>query len=105
MRWHEDSKITRHIMDIEKGKTFKYLRDKREVPQEVKDQLKEFNRIKKSILDALQESDLTIDQLTQKLNMPKPDVVYYLMSLIKYGFVQTGEVDDMDEYFTYKLKK
>lgn len=92
-------------MDIEKGKTFKYLRDKREVPQEVKDQLKEFNRIKKSILDALQESDLTIDQLTQKLNMPKPDVVYYLMSLIKYGFVQTGEVDDMDEYFTYKLKK
>jgi predicted Rossmann fold nucleotide-binding protein DprA/Smf involved in DNA uptake len=92
-------------MEIEKGKTFKYLRDKREVPQEVKDQLKEFNRIKKAMLDALKESDLTIDQLTQKLNMPKPEVVYYLMSLIKYGFVQTGAVDDMDEYFTYKLKK
>jgi len=92
-------------MEIEKGKTFKYLRDKREVPQQVKDQLKEFNRIKKAILDALKESDLTIDQLTQKLDMPKSDVVYYLMSLIKYGFVQTGEVDDMDEYFTYKLKK
>jgi predicted transcriptional regulator len=91
-------------MEIEKGKTFKYLRGKREVPQEVKDQLKEFNRIKKAMLDALKESDLTIDQLTQKLNMPKPEVVYYLMSLIKYGFVQTGEVDDMDEYFTYKLK-
>ena len=92
-------------MEIEKGKTFKYLRDKREVPQEVKDRLKEFNRIKKAMLDALKESDLTIDQLTQQLNMPKPEVVYYLMSLIKYGFVQTGEVDDMDEYFTYKLKK
>ncbi|MDO9255093.1 MAG: hypothetical protein Q7U54_06235 [Bacteroidales bacterium] len=92
-------------MEIEKGKTFKYLRDKREVPQQVKDQLKEFNRIKKAMLDAFKESDLTIDQLTQKLNMPKPEVVYYLMSLIKYGFVQTGEVDDMDEYFTYKLKK
>jgi len=92
-------------MEIEKGKTFKYLRDKREVPQVVKDQLKEFNRIKKGMLDALKESDQTIDQLTQKLNMPKPEVVYYLMSLIKYGFVQTGEVDDMDEYFTYKLKK
>ena len=92
-------------MEIEKGKTFKYLRDKREVPQEVKDQLKEFNRIKKAMLDALKESDLTIDQLTQQLNMAKPEVVFYLMSLIKYGFVQTGEVDDMDEYFTYKLKK
>ena len=92
-------------MEIEKGKTFKYLRDKREVPQEVKDKLKEFNQIKKAMLDALKESDLTIDQLTQKLNIPKPDVVYYLMSLIKYGFIQTGEVDDMDEYFSYKLKK
>jgi predicted transcriptional regulator len=92
-------------MEIEKGKTFKCLRDKREVPQVVKDQLKEFNRIKKGMLDALKETDQTIDQLTQKLNMPKPEVVYYLMSLIKYGFVQTGEVDDMDEYFTYKLKK
>lgn len=92
-------------MEIEKGMTYKYLRDKREVPQEVKDQLKEFNRIKKAMLDALKEGDQTIDQLTQKLNMPKPDVVFYLMSLIKYGFVQTGEVDDMDEYFTYKLKQ
>ena len=57
------------------------------------------------MLGALKENDLTIDQLSQKLNMPRPDVVYYLMSLIKYGFVETGEVDDMDEYFTYKLKK
>ncbi len=92
-------------MEIEKGKTAKYLRDKREVPQELKDKLKEFNRIKKAILEALKQSDLTIAQLSQKLNMPRPEVVYYLMSLVKYGFVQTGEVDDMDEYFTYKLKK
>jgi predicted transcriptional regulator len=93
------------MMEVEKGKTAKYLREKREVSQVVKDNLKEFNKIKKAILDALKESDLTIAELTQKLNMPKSDVVYYLMSLIKYGFVQTGEVDDMDEYFTYKLKK
>jgi predicted transcriptional regulator len=82
-------------MEIEKGKTAKYLRDN----------LKEFNTIKKAILEALKESDLTIVELSQKLNISKADVVYYLMSLIKYGFVQTGEVDDMDEYFSYKLKK
>lgn len=92
-------------MEIEKGMTYKYLRDKRVVPQEVKDELKEFNRIKKIVLEALKEGDQTIDQLTQKLNMPKHEVVYYVMSLIKYGFVQTGEVDDMDEYFTYNLKQ
>ena len=92
-------------MEIEKGKTAKYLRDIQGVPQELKDKLKEFNRIKKAILEALKESDLTIEQLSQKLEMSRPDVVYYLMSLVKYGFVQTGEVDDMDEYFTYKLKK
>ena len=94
-----------NIMEVEKGKTAKYLRDKQGVSQTAKDNLKEFNGIKKAILEALKEGDLTILELTKKLNMPKHDVVYYLMSLIKYGFVQTGSVDDMDEYFTYKLKK
>ena len=92
-------------MEIEKGKTFKYLREKREVPEAAKENLKNFNRIKKSILDSLKEGDLTIAQITQKLSIPKHEVVYYLMTLIKYGFVQTGTVDDMDEYYSYKLKK
>jgi len=92
-------------MEVEKGKTAKYLREKQGVSQVAKDNLKTFNTIKKAILDALKDGDLTILELTQKLNMPKHEVVYYLMSLIKYGFIQTGEVDDMDEYFSYKLKK
>jgi hypothetical protein len=92
-------------MEIEKGKTYKYLREKREVSQTAKDNLKQFIKIRKSILDALQEGDLTIDQLTQKLNMPKNEVVFYLMSLVKFGYVQTGAIDDMDEYYSYKLKK
>ena len=92
-------------MEVEKGKTAKYLRDKQGVSQSAKDKLKEFNTIKKAILEALKEGNLTIAQLTDKLNMPKHEVVFYLMSLIKYGFVQTGEVDDMDEYFSYKLKQ
>ncbi len=92
-------------MEIEKGKTYKYLREKREVSQAAKDNLKQFIKIKKSILDSLREGDLTVEQLTQKLNMPKHEVVYYLMSLVKFGFVQTGAVDDMDSYYSYKLKK
>ncbi len=91
--------------EVEKGKTAKYLRDKIGVSEQAKDNLKEFARIKKSITDALAEGDMTIDQLTTKLSMPKPDVVYYLMSLVKYGVVKTGDIDDMDEYYTYKLNK
>jgi len=92
-------------MEIEKGKTFKYLREKREVTQKAKDNLKEFTRIKKEIVESLKGKDMTIDELTVKTGMPKHEMVYYLMTLIKYGYVQVGNIDDMDEYYTYKLKK
>lgn len=91
-------------MEVEKRKTAKYLRDKLGgVPE--KANLKEFNRIKKLILEALGEGDLTIKQLTEKLGMPIYEVTFHLMSLVKYGLVVTGDIDDMDEYYTYKLKK
>jgi predicted transcriptional regulator len=93
-------------MEIEKGKTAKYLREKLGgIPEQAKENLKEFNRIKKILLEALANEDLTIKQLTKKVNMPSDEVVYHLMSLVKYGFVKTGEIDDMDEYYTYKLNK
>ncbi|MBN2633923.1 MAG: helix-turn-helix transcriptional regulator [Bacteroidales bacterium] len=93
-------------MEIEKGKTFRYLREKREISESAKENLKNFTRVKKSMLDALKEEEaMTIDQLTKKLGMAKHDVVYYLMTLIKYGLVETGSIDDMDEYYSYKLKK
>jgi len=92
-------------MEIEKGKTFRYLREKREVPQEIKENLKQFVQIKKGILDALKEKDMTIDELTQKLQMQKHEVVFYLMTLVKYGNVEVGTIDDMDEYYNYRLKK
>lgn len=92
-------------MEPEKGKTAGYLREKRGVSEQAKASLKEFSRIKKLILDSLSDADMTIDQLAEKLSLPKPEVVYYLMSLVKFGFVKTGDIDDMDEYYTYKLNK
>lgn len=93
-------------MEVEQRKTAKYLRDKLGgVPEKAKENLKEFNRIKKLILDALAEQDMTIKQLTEKLGMPSNEVTYHVMSLVKFGFILTGEIDDMDEYFTYKLNK
>jgi predicted Rossmann fold nucleotide-binding protein DprA/Smf involved in DNA uptake len=91
---------------VEKGKTAKYLREKLGgIPELAKENLKEFNGIKRQLLDALKDQDMTIKQLTEKLNMPSDEVVYYLMSLVKYGLVKTGDIDDMDEYYTYKLNK
>lgn len=93
-------------MEVEKGKTAKYLREKLGgAPEQAKVNLKEFNRIKKSILDALAEDDLTVKQMAEKLKMPTDEVVFNLMSLVKYGLVKTGEIDDMDEYYMYKLNK
>ncbi len=92
-------------MEIEIGKTAKYLRDKQGIPDHAKEQLKEFNRIKKAIVDALKEQEMTIPQLAEKLQMSKPDISYYLLTLVKYGVVAVGEIDDMDEYFSYKLVK
>ncbi|MDD3077801.1 MAG: hypothetical protein PHH37_01695 [Paludibacter sp.] len=93
-------------MEVEKGKTAKYLREKLGgIPEQAKENLKEFNAIKKKMLDALKEEDLTVKQMSEKIGMPTHEVVYYLMSLVKYGLVKTGEIDDMDEYYTYKLNK
>ena len=90
---------------IEKGKTAKYLRDKQGIPQQAKDNLKEFNRIKKTLLAALTEKDMTIKELSETTRMPSADVMFYVMSLVKYGLVAVGEIDDMDEYYTYKIKQ
>ena len=93
-------------MEVEKGKTAKYLREKLGgIPEQAKENLKQFNGIKKIMVDALKEQDLTVKQMFEKINMPTDEVMFYLMSLVKYGIVVTGEIDDMDEYYTYKLNK
>lgn len=94
-------------MEIEKGKTAKYLREKLGgVPEQAKENLKEFNQIKRKIVDALaDEAELTVKQVAEKLEMPVHETMYYMMSLVKYGIVKAAEIDDMDEYFTYKLNK
>ena len=91
-------------MEEKQGQTYKILREKREVPESVKENLKKYTRTKKSILDALKEGEMTVGQLSLKLGVPSDEMLFHLMTLVKYGSVQTGTIDDMDEYFTYKLK-
>ena len=91
-------------MEVEKGKTAKFLKETHPVPKEVTDNLKQFTKTKKLLLNALKEGDKTIPQLSEELKLPSNKVLFQLMSLLKYGFVETGEIDDMDEYYYYKIK-
>ena len=92
-------------MSTEKIMTVKILRETRKVSDEVKENLKQFNKDKKSVLEALGQEEKTIAQLSVATGMSKDKTMFILMSLIKFGFASVGSVDDMDEYFTYKLKK
>jgi len=91
-------------MEAEKGKTYKVLKETMQIAQEVKDNLKSFTRTKKAIINALKEKRLTVPELAKILDIPKDKAMYYLMTLQKYGFVEVDEIDDMDEYFYYKIK-
>lgn len=91
-------------MEIEKAKTAKYLKEKHPVSKEITGQLKYFTRTKKQLIQALKEGNKTVPQLAELLQLEKHEVMFQLMSLLKYGFVETGEIDDDDEYFYYKIK-
>jgi predicted transcriptional regulator len=86
-------------------RTLDIVKKERKVSALVKDELKQFNRMKRAIRQALEDGPLTIPELADKLNIGKAEATYYLMSLRKYGLVSAGEQDDMDEYFYYQLKK
>ncbi len=92
-------------MKVKKIKTIDIIKEKRSVSAEVKQKLKEYNQIKKLILKSLEPEAKTIPQIAAEIELPLDVVTYYLMTLRKYGSIETGEIDDMDEYFYYKLKK
>ena len=86
-------------------KTIDIIKETRSVSEELKAIRKEFTDIKKRILKSLESEPKTIPQIAAEINLAPDVVMYYLMTLRKYGDIETGEIDDMDEYFTYKLKK
>ena len=86
-------------------KTIDKIKEKRTVSEEVKTRLKEFNKIKRTILGALKEKPKSIPQIAEETKLPPDLVTFHLMTLMKYGSIETDEIDDMDEYFFYKLTK
>jgi len=87
------------------SKTINHIKKIRTVSDKVKAKRKEFNRIKKLLLKALEAGPKTIPQLAEEVELSIDVITFQLMTLRKYGDVETGEIDDMDEYFFYKLKQ
>ena len=89
---------------MEKTKTINIIKEKRTVPEHVKQRMKEFNKIKKAIKNSLKDGQKTIPEIAEATELPQDVVTYNLMTLIKYGDIIAGEIDEDDEYFYYKLK-
>jgi len=86
-------------------KTIDKIKEKRSVSEELKSRVKEFGKINREILSALKEKDKTIPQIAEETKIEPHVVTYHLMTLIKYGKIEAGDIDDMDEYYYYKLNK
>lgn len=86
-------------------KTIDVIKSKRKVPDDLKAMVKEYNRIKKAIISALKEGSKTIPQVAKETGLLPEVVTYHLMTLRKYGDIEADEIDDMDEYYYYKLAK
>jgi len=81
------------------------LKEKRAVPDEVKEKSKKFVRMRKAIKASLKEGPKSIPQLVEEMKLPTDVVTYYVMSLNKFGDITVGELDEDDEYYSYELPK
>lgn len=87
------------------GRTIDVIKQKRKVSESVKQSIKDFTKIKKKILATMEEGQKSIPEIAEETELSLNDVTYHLMTLQKFGFIEVSELDDMDEYFFYKLKK
>ncbi len=85
------------------AKTIDQIKQKRTVSSELKEKSKKYVQMKKAIKKALETGEKTIPEIASETGINQEDVTYYLMTMRKFHEVVEGEIDDMDEYFYYKL--
>ena len=86
-------------------KTIDQIKQNRVVSEQAKEKRKEYARIKKLILQSLQDGPKTIPDIAEKLQLPLEIITYNLMTIRKYGEIETGDPDEMDEYYYYRLSE
>ncbi|TSA28726.1 MAG: MarR family transcriptional regulator [Bacteroidetes bacterium] len=86
-------------------KTIDIIKGKHVVPEALRQHHKDYLRLRREIRQALQEGPATIPEIAIKTGIPSDQTLYMVMTLRKFGEVETGELDDSDAYFYYKLKE
>ena len=87
-----------------KTRTVNILKQTRTIPAHVNEERKKYIKIRKTILESLKEEGKTIPQIAADTQLAIAETTYYLMTLQKFGEVEVEGIDDMDEYYIYKLK-
>jgi len=85
-----------------KQRTVAVMKEKRTVPEHVKEKTKHFAKMKKTITEALKDGPKTVPQVAQQTNLPLHVTMYYVQSMVKFGLLSAGDVDD-DDYYLYEL--
>jgi len=87
-----------------KRSTISVMKERRKAPDTLREGMKEFRRIKKSIVETLKSGPMTIPEIAEKTGLDCGTVAYHLMTLRKFGEIETDRADDMDEYYYYRIK-
>ena len=88
-----------------KRPTVDRIRERREVPPGVKERVKRFSEISREIKKALADGPLTIPELAGRTGRAADEITYALMTMRKFGSVETYPDDDVDEFYRYMLKE
>jgi hypothetical protein len=89
----------------EKRHTVDHMKKRRKVTAEAKQRVKSFTEAKKAIKKALGDGKLTIPEIASGAGMSPEEATYWLMTMRKFGEVEAVDDDDVDDYYSYRLKE
>ncbi len=85
----------------DKAKLKRLREERKEHIQKAKEMIKEQNRLVKMIKEQLSDAPKTVPEISQAIDVPTWEVMWYVISLKKYGLVEEGDKDG--SYFKYQL--
>jgi hypothetical protein len=88
----------------EKRLTVDSMKQRREVTVEAMERAKRFTAMKKAIRKALKDEELTIPEIALNAGIQQEEVTYWLMTMMKFGEIEAVDDDDVDEYYSYRIK-
>jgi len=85
--------------------TVEVIKKEREIPKEAVKKAQEYTKIKKQILKSLKSGPKTIPEIAKETGMDTYTVMWYLMTLRKYGEVKETEEVTPDGYYKYEIPR